>query len=79
MHVHFALQLIDARDSEEGYKHERMHQPVVFGTKPGESVAGLDSDGLPAVGTYLTTGQPYYRWVGGVVLYEPPSSWVSCY
>lgn len=71
-------QVIDARDTEDGSKHDRVHMPVVFGVKSGQPVDGLDSDGLPAVGTYLTAGQPYYRYCTCTCTYTPTHSCNTC-
>lgn len=38
---------------------------VVFGTKPDDPKVGnrLDVDGLPAIGTWLKYGDPYYSYI----------------
>uniref|UniRef100_A0A8B9HPM7 DNA-directed RNA polymerase subunit beta n=1 Tax=Astyanax mexicanus TaxID=7994 RepID=A0A8B9HPM7_ASTMX len=55
----YKTEVIDLSEKAKG------EDSVVFGTKPGDPKVGtkLDVDGLPAIGTVLNYGDPYYSYV----------------
>ena len=57
------LQVIDARTTEAGGRHQALRNPTVFGLTPDTVEPDLDPDGLPPIGTYLTRGRAYYASV----------------